>query len=259
MSNSTVNGRVVGVTGASGGVGRAAVREFAKRGGSIALLARGEVGLAATAAEVTAAGATPMVVPVDVADQFQIEEAVARIENELGPVDIWVNSAFTSVFAPFAEISPEEFKRVTEVTYLGSVYAIMAVLRRMRERNTGTIVQVGSALAYRGVPLQTAYCGSKHALQGFLESLRCELLHDHSNVHVTMVQLPAVNTPQFSWVLSRLPERAQPVPPIYQPEVAARAVAYAADHPNRREYWVGASTAATLIVNAVVPDRKSVV
>jgi short-subunit dehydrogenase len=253
MSNSTVNGRVVGVTGASGGVGRAAVREFAKRGGSIALLARGEVGLAATAAEVTAAGATPMVVPVDVADQFQIEEAVARIENELGPVDIWVNSAFTSVFAPFAEISPEEFKRVTEVTYLGSVYAIMAVLRRMRERNTGTIVQVGSALAYRGVPLQTAYCGSKHALQGFLESLRCELLHDHSNVHVTMVQLPAVNTPQFSWVLSRLPEQAQPVPPIYQPEVAARAIAYAADHPNRREYWVGASTAATLIANAAVP------
>jgi NAD(P)-dependent dehydrogenase (short-subunit alcohol dehydrogenase family) len=253
MSNGKVDGQVVAVTGASGGVGRAVVREFAKRRGSIALLARGEVGLAAAAAEVTAAGATPMVVPVDVADSVQIEEAVARIENELGPIDIWVNSAFTSVFAPFAEISPEEFKRVTEVTYLGSVFAIMAVLRRMRERSTGTIVQVGSALAYRGVPLQTAYCGSKHALQGFLESLRCELLHEHSDVHVTMVQLPAVNTPQFSWVLSRLPEQAQPVPPIYQPEVAARAIAYAADHPNRREYWVGASTAATLMANAVAP------
>jgi len=194
-----------------------------------------------------------MVVPVDVADRFQIEEAISRIENELGPIDILINSAFTSVFARFAEISPEEFKRVTEVTYLGSVYAIMAVLRRMRERDTGTIVQVGSALAYRGVPLQTAYCGAKHALQGFLESLRCELFHDQSNVRVTMVQLPAVNTPQFSWVLSRLPEHAQPVPPIYQPEVAARAIVYAAHHPRRREYWVGASTTATLIANAVVP------
>jgi NAD(P)-dependent dehydrogenase (short-subunit alcohol dehydrogenase family) len=253
VSNGEVHRRVVAVTGASGGVGRAVVREFAKRGDSIALLARGEVGLAGAAAEVTAAGATPMVVPVDVADHFQIEEAVARIENELGPIDIWVNSAFTSVFARFAEISPEEFKRVTEVTYLGSVYASMAVLRRMRERDAGTIVQVGSALAYRGVPLQTAYCGAKHALQGCLEALRCELLHEGSNVHVTMVQLPAVNTPQFSWVLSRLPEHAQPVPPIYQPEMAARAVAYAADHPHRREYWVGTSTAATLIANAVVP------
>ena len=245
--------RVVAVTGASGGVGRATVREFAKRGDSIALLARGEVGLGATAAEVSAAGANPMLVPVDVSDQTQVEEAVGRIENELGPIDIWVNSAFTSVFAPFAEISPEEFKQVTDVTYLGAVYSTMAVLRRMRERDAGTIVQVGSTLAYRGIPLQSAYCGAKHALQGFHESLRCELLHDHSNVRVTMVQLPAVNTPQFSCVLSRLPERAQPVPPIYQPEVAARAVAYAADHPERREYWVGASTAATLIVNAVAP------
>jgi len=253
MTNAEVRPRVVAVTGASGGVGRATVQEFAKQGCSIALLARGEVGLAATAADVTAAGATPMVVPVDVADPAQVEEAVARIEDELGPIDVWVNSAFTSIFAPFAEISPEEFKRVTEVTYLGAVYATMAVLRRMRERDAGTIVHVGSTLAYRGIPLQTAYCGAKHALQGFHESLRCELLHDQSNVKVTMVQLPAVNTPQFSWVLSRLPERAQPVPPIYQPEVAARAVAYAADHPDRREYWVGASTAATLIINAVAP------
>ena len=194
-----------------------------------------------------------MVVPVDVANPVQIEEAVARIENELGPIDIWVNSAFTSIFAPFAEISPEEFKRVTEVTYLGAVYATMAVLRRMRERDGGTIVQVGSTLAYRGIPLQTAYCGAKHALQGFHESLRCELLHDQSHVQVTMVQLPAVNTPQFSWVLSRLPKHAQPVPPIYQPEFAARAVLYAADHPRRREYWVGSSTMATLAANAIAP------
>jgi NAD(P)-dependent dehydrogenase (short-subunit alcohol dehydrogenase family) len=245
--------RVFAVTGASGGVGRAVARELAKRARFVALLARGEIGLAAAADEVRAAGAIPMMLPVDVADPSQIEAAVERIENELGPIDIWVNSAFTSIFAPFAEIRPEEFKRVTEVTYLGAVYATMAVLRRMRERDAGTIVQVGSTLAYRGIPLQTAYCGAKHAVQGFHESLRCELLHDHSNVKVTMVQLPAVNTPQFSWVLSRLPQRAQPVPPIYQPEVAARAVAYAAEHPNRREYWVGASTTATLIVNAVAP------
>jgi NAD(P)-dependent dehydrogenase (short-subunit alcohol dehydrogenase family) len=253
MNDGQARDRVVAVTGASGGVGRAVARELAKRAGFVVLLARGEIGLAAAADEVRAAGANPMMLPVDVADPSQIEAAVGRIENELGPIDIWVNSAFTSIFAPFAEITPEEFKRVTEVTYLGAVYATMAVLRRMRERDAGTIVQVGSTLAYRGIPLQTAYCGAKHALQGFHESLRCELLHDHSNVKVTMVQLPAVNTPQFSWVLSRLPQRAQPVPPIYQPEVAARAVAYAAEHPNRREYWVGASTTATLIMNAVAP------
>ena len=253
MSDGEVRRRVVAVTGASGGVGRAVAREFAKRGDSVALLARGEVGLDAAAAEVRAAGATAMVVPVDVSDAAQVEAAVADIETELGPIDVWVNSAFTSIFAPLAEISPEEFKRVTEVTYLGAVYATMAVLRRMRERDAGTIVQVGSTLAYRGIPLQSAYCGAKHALQGFHESLRTELLHAHSNVKVTMVQLPAVNTPQFSWVLSRLPERAQPVPPIYQPEIPAHAVAYAADHPNRREYWVGASTAATLIMNSIAP------
>ena len=166
---------------------------------------------------------------------------------------MWVNVAFTSVFAPFDEITPEEFARVTEVSYLGYVYGTMAALRRMKPRDRGTIVQVGSALAYRGIPLQTAYCGAKHAIQGFHESLRCELLHEKSNVHVTMVQMPAVNTPQFSWVLSRLPRHPQPVPPIYQPEVAARAVVHAADHPRRREYWVGATTAATLVANAVAP------
>ena len=161
------------------------------------------------------------------------------METEVGPIDVWVNVAFTSVFAPFDKITPEEFRRVTEVTYLGYVYATQAVLPRMKARDRGTIVQVGSALAYRGIPLQTAYCGAKHAIQGFHEALRCELLHEKSNVHVTMVQMPAVNTPQFSWVRSRLPRHPQPVPPIYQPETVARNVLYAADHPRRREYWVG--------------------
>src|SRR5690349_17362187 len=175
------------------------------------------------------------------------------MESEAGPIDVWVNVAFTSVFAPFDQISPAEFRRATEVTYLGYVWATMAALQKMKPRDRGTIVQVGSALAYRGIPLQTAYCGAKHATQGFHEALRCELLHEHSDVHVTMVQMPAVNTPQFSWVLSKLPHHAQPVPPIYQPEVAGRAVVFAADHPRRREYWVGSSTVLTLMANAVVP------
>ncbi|GAA2092933.1 SDR family oxidoreductase [Microlunatus panaciterrae] len=248
-----MTGRVVAVTGASGGIGRAVVREFAQRGDHVALLARGEKGLEAAAEEVRALGVRALVLPVDVAEVDQVEKAVERIEAELGPIDVWVNVAFTSVFARFAEIEPAEYRRVTEVSYLGYVYTTMAVLKRMRERDQGTIVQVGSALAYRGIPLQTAYCGAKHAIQGFHESLRCELMHENSNVRVTMVQMPAVNTPQFSWVLSKLPRHAQPVPPIYQPGVAARAVAFAADHPQRREYWVGASTVATLAANAVVP------
>ncbi|MDN5772108.1 MAG: SDR family oxidoreductase, partial [Microlunatus sp.] len=198
-------------------------------------------------------GAEALTVSVDMADADAVEAAVEQIETELGPIDVWVNVAFTSVFARFTDITPAEFRRATEVSYLGYVYATMAVLKRMRIRNAGTIVHVGSALAYRGIPLQTAYCGAKHGIQGFHESLRCELLHEKSNVKVTMVQMPALNTPQFSWVLSRLPEHPQPVPPIYQPEVAARAVAYAADHPQRREYWVGASTVVTLMANAVVP------
>jgi len=188
-----------------------------------------------------------------VADQAQVFDAADRVEDELGPIDVWVNVAFTSVFAPFEKIQPDEYRRVTEVSYLGYVYGTMAALRKMKPRDRGTVVQVGSALAYRGIPLQTAYCGAKHAIQGFHEALRCELLHEKSNVHVTMVQMPAVNTPQFSWVLSRLPHHAQPVPPIYQPEVAARSVLHAADHPRRREYWVGASTALTLAANAVAP------
>ncbi|NAS20801.1 SDR family NAD(P)-dependent oxidoreductase [Herbidospora sp. NEAU-GS84] len=245
--------QVVVVTGASGGVGRAVAQAFGARHAKVALLARGVKGLGAAAGEVRRNGGTPLEIPVDVSDFAQVDAAASRAKAELGPIDVWVNVAFTSVFAPFAEIRPEEFRRVTEVTYLGYVHGTMAALNRMRPRDRGTVVQVGSALAYRGIPLQSAYCGAKHAIQGFNEALRCELLHERSGVHVTMVQLPAVNTPQFSWVLSRLPRQAQPVPPIYQPEVAARAVLHAADHPERREYWVGASTVATLMANAVAP------
>jgi NAD(P)-dependent dehydrogenase (short-subunit alcohol dehydrogenase family) len=245
--------QVVVVTGASGGIGRASAQAFGARGAKVALLARGELGLHGAAKEVKAAGGTALPIPVDTADYEQIERAAERVEHELGPIDVWVNVAFTSVFAPFTQINPEEYKRVTEVSYLGYVYATRVALDRMLPRNQGAIVQVGSALAYRGIPLQSAYCGAKHAIQGFHDSLRCELLHDKSNVHVTMVQMPAVNTPQFSWVLSRLPNHAQPVPPIYQPEVAAKAVVYAADHPRRREYWVGGTTVGTLIANKFAP------
>ena len=241
------------VTGASGGIGRATARAFAAEGARVALLARGEKGLAAALAEIEEAGGTALAIPLDVSDAQAVDDAAARVELELGPIDVWVNVAFTSVFARFEDIQPEEYKSVTEVSYLGYVYGTMAALARMKPRDRGTIVQVGSALAYRGIPLQTAYCGAKHAIQGFHEALRCELLHEKSNVHVTMVQMPAVNTPQFSWVLSRLPHHAQPVPPIYQPEVAARGVAFAADHPKRRENWVGASTMATLAANAIAP------
>jgi len=245
--------RLVAITGASGGIGRACVREFARRGDRLALLARGEVGLAGAEAEARELGVDVMTISVDVADADAVAAAVERIESEMGPIDVWVNVAFTSVFSRFEHITAEEYRRATEVSYLGYVYATMAVLPRMRSRDRGTIVHCGSALAYRGIPLQTAYCGAKHAIQGFHEALRCELLHERSNVHVTMVQMPALNTPQFSWVLSKLPAHAQPVPPIYQPEVAARALAFAADHPKRREYWVGASTVGTLAANALVP------
>jgi NAD(P)-dependent dehydrogenase (short-subunit alcohol dehydrogenase family) len=245
--------QVVVVTGASAGIGRAVAVAYGARGARVALLARGEQGLQGAADEVQQAGGTPLVLPVDVSDPDQVFAAAERVEAELGEIDIWVNVAFASVFAPFEQVSPAEYRRVTEVSYLGYVYSTMAALQHMKPRDRGTIVQVGSALAYRGIPLQTAYCGAKHAIQGFHESLRCELLHEKSNVHVTMVQMPAVNTPQFSWVLSRLPRHPMPVPPIYQPEVAARGVLYAGDHPRRREYWVGATTAATLAANAIAP------
>src|SRR6478736_3477346 len=246
-------GRIVVITGASGGIGRATAVGFGQQGASVALLARGEAGLAGAAREVEAAGGRALTIAVDTSDHDALDKAATRVERELGPIDIWVNVAFTSVFAPFDQIEPEEYKRVTEVSYLGYVYGTMIALDRMKKQGQGTIVQVGSALAYRGIPLQSAYCGAKHAIQGFNESLRCELLHDRSPIKTTMVQMPAVNTPQFSWVLSRLPNKAQPVPPIYQPEVAARGVLYAAAHPQRREYWVGGSTMGTLVANAVAP------
>jgi NAD(P)-dependent dehydrogenase (short-subunit alcohol dehydrogenase family) len=239
--------RVVVITGATGGVGRATARAFAERGDRVALLARGEAGLAAASEDVRAAGGTPLPIPVDVADPQQVEDAATAVETAFGPIDVWVNDAFSSVFAPVDQISAEEYRRVTEVTYLGYVYGTLAALRRMKPRSRGTIVQVGSALAHRGIPLQSAYCAAKHAIKGFTESLRCELLHDRSGVHVTMVHLPAVNTPQFDWLLSRLPRPAQPVPPIYQPEVAAQAIVHAASHPRRREYWVGGSTVGTIL------------
>jgi len=245
--------RVVVVTGSSGGVGRAAARAFGARGAAVGLLARGEKGLDGAAHDVEAAGGKAIAVPTDVADFAQIQQAADRIERQFGPIDTWVNVAFTSVFAPFMEISPEEYKRVTEVTYLGYVYGTRVALEHMLPRRHGAIVQVGSALAYRGIPLQTAYCGAKHAIQGFNEALRCELLHDKSNVHTTMLQLPAVNTPQFSWVMNKLPHHAQPVPPIYEPSVIAEAICYAAEHPQRREYWVGGTTAGTLIANKFAP------
>ena len=244
---------MVVVTGASGGIGRATARGFASRGSRVVLLARGATGLAAAAEDVRRAGGQPLVIEVDTADHQQVEAAAQRVEDELGPIDVWVNVAFTSVFARFTDIEPDEYRRVTDVNYHGFVNGTRAALAHMLPRDRGTIVQVGSTLAYRGIPLQSAYCGSKHAIQGFHESLRTELLHDKSHVHVTMVQMPAVNTPQFSWVLSRLPNQAQPVPPIYQPEVAAKGVLYAADHPRRREYWVGGSTMGTLVANAVAP------
>lgn len=241
------------VTGASGGVGRATARAFAARGDRVALLARGREGLAAAADEVERAGGEALVVPVDVSDARAVDDAAQRVAEAFGGIDVWVNNAFTGVFGPFTEISPDEYRRVTEVTYLGYVFGTRAALRHMLPRDRGTVVQVGSALAYRGIPLQAAYCGAKHAIQGFTESLRCELLHAGSGVRTTMVQLPAVNTPQFDWVLSRMGGQARPVAPVYQPEVAARAVVHAAGHARRREYWVGGSTVATLLVNAVAP------
>ncbi|HWG62864.1 MAG TPA: SDR family oxidoreductase [Streptosporangiaceae bacterium] len=245
--------QTVVITGASAGVARATARLFGERGDNVGLIARGRDGLDGAARDVTDAGGKALAVRADVADHAQVDAAAMEIESFFGPIDVWVNVAFTSVFAPFTEITPDEFRRVTEVSYLGFVNGTMVALDRMRPRNSGTIVQVGSALGARSIPLQSAYCGAKHAINGFTSSLRCELMHEHSGVHVTVVQLPAVNTPQFSWVLSRLPRHPQPVPPIYQPEVAARGVVFAADHPQRKQYWVGGSTVATILANKVAP------
>jgi NAD(P)-dependent dehydrogenase (short-subunit alcohol dehydrogenase family) len=236
---------VVVVTGASAGVGRATVRAFARHGADIGLIARGMGGLEGARREVEAEGRRAIVLPADVADAAAIDAAADCVERELGPIDVWVNNAMVSVFSPVSQLEPDEIRRVTDVTYHGVVYGTLAALKRMVPRDRGIILQVGSALAYRGIPLQAAYCGAKHAIQGFTESLRCELLHDGSAVRVTMVHLPAMNTPQFDWVKSRLPRRAQPVPPIYAPEIAASAVVWAASH-HRREISVGAMTAAVI-------------
>ena len=247
-----MNRATVVITGASAGVGRAAVRKFARHGARIGLLARGVDGLTAAQREVEKLGGEALVIPTDVANAEQVEAAAAAIEAQLGEIDIWINNAMTSVFSPVKQMTPAEFKRVTEVTYLGYVYGTLAALKRMLPRDHGVIIQVGSALAYRGIPLQSAYCAAKHAIQGFCDSLRCELLHDKSSVQLCMIQMSALNTPQFGWVKSRLPRKAQPVPPIFQPEVAAEAIYFAAHHP-RRELYVGMPATVAIILNKIMP------
>ncbi|WP_224958445.1 SDR family oxidoreductase [Geomonas subterranea] len=233
--------RVVVITGASAGVGRATAHAFASEGASIGLIARDRERLDAARQEVERLGGRGLVLVGDVADARRVEEAASEVEREFGPIDVWVNNAMTSVFSSFKEMTPEEFRRVTEVTYLGAVHGTMAALKRMLPRDRGMVIQVGSALSERSIPLQSAYCGAKHGMRGFTDSIRCELIHAKSRVHLTMVQLPAMNTPQFDWVESRLPNRPQPVPPIYQPEVAANAIVWASHH-RRREIYVGLPT-----------------
>jgi NADP-dependent 3-hydroxy acid dehydrogenase YdfG len=246
------NDRVVVITGASAGVGRATARAFAARGAKVGLLARGRAGLEAARADVEAAGGEGLGLPVDVADAEAVEQAAAAVEERFGPIDVWVNAAMAAVLGEVRTTTADEFRRVTEVTYLGSVHGIQAALRRMRPRNRGSIVQVGSALGRRGIPLQATYCGAKHAVQGFVESLRTELLHDGSDVALTIVQLPGLNTTQFDWVRARVPRKPRPVPPVYQPEVAARAIVWASEH-RRREIWVGIPTFWTIVGNWFAP------
>jgi len=249
----TPHPQVVVVTGASGGVGRAIAHAFAKRGANVGLLARGQHGLDDAAEEVRSLGGQALAVPTDVADADQVEAAALAVEARFGAIDVWVNDAMATVFARVADTEPDEFKRATEVTYLGAVYGTMAALRRMNARDQGVIVQVGSALAYRAIPLQAAYCGAKFGIRGFTDSLRTELRADGSNVHITMVQLPGVNTTQFNWCRSKLPKHPMPVPPIYQPEIPAEAVYWAAQH-RRRELWVGYSTLQAILGNKLAPS-----
>jgi NAD(P)-dependent dehydrogenase (short-subunit alcohol dehydrogenase family) len=247
-----VKRETVVITGASAGLGRATAREFGRRGAQVGLLARGIDGLQAAKREIESLGGRALVLPTDVADAEAVEQAAAAVEEQFGPIDIWVNNAMASVFSPVREMRPEEYKRVTEVTYLGVVYGTLAALKRMLSRNRGMIVQVGSALVYRSIPLQSAYCAAKHAIAGFTDSLRCELIHDKSKVQLTMVQMPALNTPQFGWVKSRLQRKAKPVPPIFQPEVGARAIYWAAHH-RRRELYVGWPTVEAIGGNKLAP------
>ena len=245
---------VVVVTGASGGVGRAIAHAFAKRGAHIGLLARGQEGLDGAAREVEALGGQALAVPTDVAEHEQVEAAAAAVEERFGEIDVWVNDAMATVFARFIDTEPEEFKRATEVTYLGTVYGTMVALKRMTARDRGKIVQVGSALSYRAIPLQAAYCGAKFGIRGFTDSIRTELRHDKSKVQITMVQLPGINTTQFSWCRSKLPDHPMPVPPIYQPEIPAEAVYWAAHH-RRRELWVGYSAVEAILGQQVRAER----
>jgi len=244
--------RVVVVTGGSAGVGRATVAKFARKGWDVGVIARGTDRLEETAAEVRRLGRRVCTISADVADPEALENAAESIERDLGPIEVWVNNAMATAFAPIALLTPAEFLRGTQVTYLGQVHGTMTALRRMRRRDAGTIVNIGSALSYRAIPLQSVYCAAKYAVRGFTDSLRCELLHDAVNVHVTMVHLPAINTPQFDWALNKMRRRPQPVPPIFEPEVAARAIYFAATH-RRREVWVGLPTVKAILANKIAP------
>jgi NAD(P)-dependent dehydrogenase (short-subunit alcohol dehydrogenase family) len=252
MNHKTNRPEVVMITGASAGIGRAAAQAFAKRGAHIGLLARGREGLEGARAEVEKLGGRALILVADVADDKAVDAAAEKLEQEFGPIDIWVNDAMASVFSPVMDMTADEYRRVTEVTYLGYVWGTMAALRRMLPRNSGVIIHVGSALAYRGIPLQSAYCAAKHAIEGFTDSLRCELIHDKKDVHICIVEMPAVNTPQFGWVKNKLPNKPQPVPPIFQPEVAAEAIVFAATH-KRRELYVGGPTVKAIVGNKIAP------
>jgi short-subunit dehydrogenase len=246
------NDEVVAITGASAGLGRAIAQEFARQGARLGLIARGRERLDQAVAEMNRLGSHAVAISADVADASQVEAAAEEIENSLGPIDVWINNAMTTIFSEFMDITPEEYKRTTEVTYLGAVWGTRAALKRMMPRDRGTIVQVGSALAYRSIPLQAPYCGAKHAIAGFTDSLRSELIHRRSRVHLSMVQMPALNTPQFEWCRTKMRGKPQPVPPIYNPEVPARAVYWAAHH-RERELYVGLSTRTAILGNQIAP------